>query len=72
MTVRMLSRALDDFEPSAAVTLDGNRLVIGKGFYLDIPVAKKTPKRETAPKSPQTPPPEEPGLFAPPGETKVN
>ena len=79
MTVRQLKRALEDFDPSATVTLDPERLslLVGKGFYLDVPVAKKAVKREAAPKPPQTSPPDEPGLFAPPGEmppgeTKVN
>ena len=82
MTVRQLKRALEDFDPSATVTLDPERLslLVGKGFYLDVPVAKKSPKREAAPIPPQAPPPE-PGLFTSPaevpeaetpGETKVN
>jgi hypothetical protein len=38
MTVRQLARALRDFNPSAKVTLEGNRLLVGKGFYVEVPV----------------------------------
>jgi hypothetical protein len=66
MTVRQLVRALSDFDPKATVAIEGDSLVIGKGFTLTLPVAKKPAKREVAAPAEA---PLEPNLFA---EQKVS